>query len=125
MLILWRGTSEVLCLTIGSFPRLIESCCADTSVINPPSSAHDVPVYLSTSEFVFSSIESAGIGAESCDYTLFRDNTGSVQCIRGLDNDEKKSELFTSPPLSNTQEKLFESDNCIPGRRLGGARVSY
>ena len=41
----------------------------------------------------FQSTESVVLGAESCDYTLFCDNTGSVQqCIRGLDNDEKKSE---------------------------------
>ena len=69
---------------------MIESCCVDTSVINPPSSANDVPVYLSTTEFVFSSTESAVLGAESCDYFLICDNTGSFQqCIRGLDNDGK------------------------------------
>lgn len=51
------------------FPSLFESCCLDTSVINPPSSAHIVPVYLSTTECVFSSTDSAVLGAESCDYT--------------------------------------------------------
>ena len=63
----------------------------------PPSPGHDVPVYLqclSKTEFVFSATDSAGLGADCWDSTLFCGNTGSVQqwTLRGLDTDEKKCE---------------------------------
>jgi hypothetical protein len=40
-------------------------------------------------------------------------NSGSVVCT----NDAKKSECIISLTLSNKQERLHESDGCIPCRR--------